>query len=63
MKQFSLKQYVKEHSQQAAAGAIGCHQTNISQMLQADREIYITEDEDGSLSWFEIKRKLKKANS
>lgn len=62
MKKIPLPEFCDLNSQAEAAQIIGCSQSAISQMIQAKREIYITQGEDGNLSAIEIRKpKSKKA--
>lgn len=52
MKRLTLSDYCREHSQTAAAKALGVSRAAISQMLENDREIHVEIDEDGSvMAW------------
>ena len=55
MKTYRLKEFTKLHSQSVAAQVIGCTQGNVSHMIAAGRKVFITEDDEGSRSFYEIK--------
>jgi hypothetical protein len=55
MKFISLREYVSRHTQTVTASRLGLTQGYISQALQADRPVYITELQDGSAEAVELK--------
>jgi predicted transcriptional regulator len=62
MKKTPLAEFCDLKSQAQAAQIIGCTQSAISQMIKAERQIYITEDESGNFECIEIRKpKMKKA--
>lgn len=56
MKTYTLKEFTEEHSQSVAAEVLGCTQGNISHTLASDRQVFITEDDDGARDFYEINR-------
>lgn len=62
MKQIPLAEFCNLKSQAEAAEIIGCSQSAVSQMIRAERKVYITDDGMGNLGCIEIRKpKAKKA--
>ena len=55
MKEITLQEYIKDHGQTATALRLGLTQGAIWQMIDNDRDITITEKNDGSVSAYERK--------
>lgn len=56
MKEVALAVFCAKKKQAEAASILGCSQVAVSQMLKAEREIVIVFNDDGSKSWYEIRR-------
>ena len=55
MEKQTLREFCNGKTQRQVAEAIGRSQGAISQMLKANREIYVITDDDGGISWYEKK--------
>ncbi len=51
----SLQMYVEKHGQKSAADRLGCNQSSIARALNADREIYVYIESDGTMTATEVK--------
>lgn len=60
MKTIPLKNFCDEFSQSKASEILGCTQGNVSQMIKAGREVFITIDPAGLFDWYEIRRPREK---
>lgn len=62
MREITLCDYLKNHTQQETADAIGCTQGAISQMIQAERDIRLYLNAEGiATSHYEIKKPKRRA--
>lgn len=55
MKEITLTDFVKLYGQRGAAEKLGVTQPAVRKALLAEREIYVTENEDGTFCASEIK--------
>lgn len=55
MNEIRLSDYAAQHTQQGAARALGWTQSAVWQALQAGRDIYIVEHDDGGTSAYEVR--------
>jgi predicted transcriptional regulator len=60
MNKITLQNFCEEHSQAKAAEILECTQGAVSQMIKADREIFIVPGKAGSFDWYEVKRRTRK---
>ena len=51
-----ISEFLKDRTQAEAAALLGCTQSAVSQMVRSGRDIRIETSQDGSYSYFEIKR-------
>ncbi len=59
MKKTRLVDFCKSRTQKEVAALLGCSQSAVSQMLKAERDIYVVKASDHSCTYFEIKSPAK----
>lgn len=63
MNKISLQDFCEKHSQAKAAELFGCTQGAVSQMIKAEREIYLIPNKQGSFDWYEVKRRRRQKSA
>lgn len=55
MRRIQLSEFAKEHGHTRAAQMLGCTQGGLSKAIRVGREVYVTENTDGSYSAEEVR--------